>query len=286
MKRGVLLAGDYGTGKTLTAYVTALKAVRSGFTFIYLSSVKDLAMAFEFAKQYAPAVIFSEDVDRVLGGQERTEEIDAVLNSFDGVDSKDQEIITVLTTNHLDRLTKAVLRPGRCDTLVEVTRPDADAASRLVKLYGRNLLAPETDYDAIGSSLADHLPAEIREAVERAKLAAIARLSIEDRVDEGIEGKVTEQDVIAATGAMSAQHEMLIPKDQDTRTPIERAVDILGFHLREGISDRDQVNANAAVRLLQRFGITAETLNETYVESEDDEPVVHAVPAVSSNGEK
>lgn len=284
LKRGVLLAGDYGTGKTLTAYVTALKAVRSGFTFIYLSSVVDLAMAFQFAKQYAPAVIFSEDVDRVLGGQDRTEAIDAVLNSFDGVDSKHEEIITVLTTNHLDRLTKAVLRPGRCDTLVQVTRPDAEAASKLVKLYGRNLLAPETDYDAIGASLADHLPAEIREAVERAKLAAIARL---ENVADGIEGKVTEKDVIAATEAMAAQHDMLIPKEQDTRTPIEKAADQLGFHLRNGIGDRDEANAAAAVRLLQRLGMKAEDLNEAYLDESDDEPVVHAIPtAAGNNGEE
>lgn len=126
-KRGILLAGDPGTGKTLTAYVTAKKAVRNGFTFIYLTSALDLANGFKFARQYAPAVIFVEDIDRIVSGP-RTPEIDAILNSFDGVDTKAGEIITVLTTNFLNNIDQTMLRPGRCDTLVKLTRPDREAA--------------------------------------------------------------------------------------------------------------------------------------------------------------
>lgn len=273
LKRGVLLAGDYGTGKTLTAYVTAKKAVRNGYTFIYLSNVLDLAPAFQFAKMYAPAVIFAEDVDRALGQDERTESMDAILNSFDGVDNKHDDIITVLTTNHLEKLSQAVLRPGRCDTLVQVTRPDAEAARRLVKLYGRGLIADDADYDRIGTALADHLPAEIREAVERAKLAAIRRLSQEGGLPEDgtIEGHVREQDVLAAVHAMEAQHKLLEPKDLDSRSPIEKAASELGFVIGKGIEGAGMTNANAAFRLLQRLGLSAEELNEVGgLEEEDD----------------
>lgn len=273
LKRGVLLAGDYGTGKTLTAYVTAKKAVRNGYTFIYLSNVLDLAPAFQFAKMYAPAVIFAEDVDRALGQDERTESMDAILNSFDGVDNKHDDIITVLTTNHLEKLSQAVLRPGRCDTLVQVTRPDAEAARRLVKLYGRGLIADDADYDRIGTALADHLPAEIREAVERAKLAAIRRLSQEGELPEDgtIEGHVREQDVLAAVHAMEAQHKLLEPKDLDSRSPIEKAASELGFVIGKGIEGAGMTNANAAFRLLQRLGLSAEELNEVGgLEEEDD----------------
>jgi SpoVK/Ycf46/Vps4 family AAA+-type ATPase len=120
---GILLAGDPGVGKTLTAYVTAKKAVDHGWTFVYLSHAADLANGIRFALQYAPCVLFVEDLDRIVAGDDRTEEIDDVLNSFDGVDSKDKELITVLTTNHLEKIPGVALRPGRCDTLVVVTAP-------------------------------------------------------------------------------------------------------------------------------------------------------------------
>lgn len=278
LKRGVLLAGDYGTGKTLTAYVTAKKAVDNGWTFIYLSSVLDLAQGFRFAAQYAPAVIFAEDVDRIVGQDERTEEIDQVLNAFDGVDTKNVELITVLTTNHLDKLTQAILRPGRCDTLVLVTRPDAEAAARLVKLYGRGLISDKADYDRIGAALANHLPAEIREAVERAKLAAVRRLSVAGKLPPGatIRGHVMEDDVISAQQAMVNQHKLLQPKDKDKRSLIEKAADLLGQRVAGAVAMGVDKKAAIMLNLLQSAGLDAsrlleasDALDEDYDEEEE-----------------
>lgn len=264
LKRGVLLAGDYGTGKTLTAYVTAKKAVNNGWTFIYLDNVLDLAQGFKFAAQYAPAVIFAEDVDRVVGQEDRTEAIDAVLNSFDGVDTKNLELITVLTTNHLEKLTQAVLRPGRCDTLVLVTRPDAEAAARLVKLYGRNLIAADADFAKIGQALNNHLPAEIREAVERAKLAAVRRLTVEGKLQKGgsIAGHVREQDVIAAVAAMESQHKLLEPKQKDNRSTLEKCAEILGDRIAEATADGVNKNASMALNILQEMGLKRDDLSD------------------------
>ena len=280
LKRGVLLAGEYGCGKTLTAYVTAKKAVQNGWTFIYLSNVLDLAEAFKFAKFYAPAVIFAEDVDRVVGQDERTEAIDAVLNSFDGVDTKGLELITVLTTNHLDKLTQAILRPGRCDTLVQVTRPDKEAAARLVKLYGRGLIALDADFEKIGVAVGGHLPAEIREAVERAKLAAIRRLTLEGNlpVDGSIQGHVREQDVIAAVEAMESQHKLLEPKMIDSRSIPEKCSAIIGQSILAAATDSQTRNTQIVMQLLNKMGMSADTMLEVAGElvdagitSDDDE---------------
>jgi len=98
LKRNILLEGPYGTGKTMAANVTAKLAEENGWTFIYLDRVQSLDEAVIFARQYAPAVVFSEDIDRVMTGG-RSIKVDDILNNVDGVDSKNTEVITVLTTN-------------------------------------------------------------------------------------------------------------------------------------------------------------------------------------------
>lgn len=172
LKRGVLLTGKYGVGKTLVAYVTADKAVKNGWTFIYCERADELQEAIRFAQQYGPAVIFCEDIDRVTAG-ERSVSMDDILNTLDGVDSKKSELMVILTTNHIDTINKAMLRPGRLDAIINVLPPDAEAVKRLIKLYARGLLAAETNLDMVAARLDGQIPAVIRECVERAKLSAI-----------------------------------------------------------------------------------------------------------------
>src|SRR5262249_9702485 len=112
--------------KTLTAYVTAKKSSSNNWTFIYLDRVAGLHEAFRFAKQYAPSVIFAEDIDRAVNGDDRTTDIDDVLNTIDGIESKGGEIITILTTNHVDQINRAMLRPGRLDAVISIQAPDAE----------------------------------------------------------------------------------------------------------------------------------------------------------------
>lgn len=220
LKRGVLLYGPYGTGKTMTAYVAALKAVRNGWTFVYLDSVRDLKKGLEFAAQYAPCVIFAEDIDRLISGN-RSVTMDDVLNTLDGVDTKGAEIITVLTTNHIEEINPAMLRPGRLDTLVEVLPPDAKAAERLVTLYSRGLLAPDVNLKRIGETLAGKIPAFIREVTERAKIAAISRLNGVPSV-----GEVLEDDLITSAHAMENHVNMLKPREEKNNQNAEMFVKV------------------------------------------------------------
>ena len=113
VKRGVLLGGPYGTGKTLGATVAAHLAEKHGITYVYTPRADELSDAIAFAKQYqSPAcVVFCEDIDRTVQGK-RTVEMDDILNILDGIDTKTDHIITVLTTNHLENVNQAMLRPG------------------------------------------------------------------------------------------------------------------------------------------------------------------------------
>lgn len=174
IKRGVLLHGAYGTGKTLCAAWIAQECVKHGWTFIYVKDTDDIAQVLIFAQQFMPAVVFCEDIDRVVGSA-RDDAANEILNTIDGIDTKDLQIVTVLTTNHIEKINEAMHRHGRLDAKIHVFPPDADTVIRLIKFYGSGFLEKDIDLSDTGQKLAGSTPSLIRETIERAKLEAIRR---------------------------------------------------------------------------------------------------------------
>ena len=174
VKRGILLGGMYGCGKTLAAKVAARLAVENDVTYLYVQRADELADAVEFVKMYSDpgAVIFCEDIDRAVNGN-RSTEMDDILNVIDGIDTKSANIITVLTTNNLAAINPAMLRPGRLDAVINVTEPDAPAAEKLVRIYGGKAIDADLDLTEVGQSLSGQIPAVIAEVVKRAKLSQL-----------------------------------------------------------------------------------------------------------------
>lgn len=219
LKRGILLEGPYGTGKTLTANMTAKKAVENGWTFLYLQNPKNLSRAIRFAAKYQPAVIFMEDVDRVFGG-DRDEDMNNVLNTLDGIDTKSAEVMVVLTTNHLELFNRAALRPGRLDAVISVSAPDAEAVKRLLYGYASGKIESGADLTAVCEKLAnaETIPAVIREVVERAKLGALRHATSTDV-------KLRADDLMVATNAMMAHLSLVREEQEDTRETGEKIAD-------------------------------------------------------------
>jgi transitional endoplasmic reticulum ATPase len=209
VKRGILLAGDFGVGKTLAAKVAAALAVEHDETFIYCKRTDEFAEAIEFALQYGPAIVFCEDIDRVVTG-ERSDEMDALLNIIDGVDTKSAEVIIVLTTNAVDKINPAILRPGRLDAVIEVKRPDAKAVARLIKLYGQHFLDPEANLETASKMLENNIPAVIEEVVKRAKLAALRHTP-----PGSTDIMITEVDLRDSAATMKMQLDLLAGKKHD-----------------------------------------------------------------------
>lgn len=171
LKRGILLEGKYGTGKSLTARVTAKIATDNGWTFIMLNRSQGLKAAIEFAREYQPCVIFAEDIDRAA---DRSDEgVNDLVNLLDGMISKTMEMMVVLTTNYIENIDRALLRPGRFDAVISIDTPDAATAQRIIRSYAAGLLAEDADLTGVGEVTAGMIPASIREVVERAKLAML-----------------------------------------------------------------------------------------------------------------
>lgn len=203
-KRGVLLAGTYGTGKTLTAMTAANLCEQHGWTFVYIERAGDLKDALRFAAEYAPALVFCEDADEATDGG-RDEALNAILNTLDGVDTKGADIMTVLTTNNAAAIDRAMMRPGRLDDIIEFLPPDADAVSRLIRHYGAAVVDANASLLGVSAKLAGQIPAVIRECVERAKLDEI-------RIAGGEIGEslvVSEQALLDSADSMQAQIKLM-----------------------------------------------------------------------------
>jgi len=215
VKRGVLLGGPYGTGKTMAATVASRLAVDAGVTYLYVPRSDELADAIEFAKQYqeTACVIFCEDIDRAVSG-ERSVAMDDILNILDGIDTKSSKIITVLTTNHLENINPAMLRPGRLDAIINVQAPDAEAVERLIKLYGKGTIADDADLGPASELLAGTIPAVIAEVVKRAKL-----VQLQSQEPGTVVERISGDAVLKAAETMQDQIELLAnqskPKDRE-----------------------------------------------------------------------
>ena len=191
LKRAVLFEGPYGTGKTLAAYLTARLCVENGWTFVYCRPGRDdLRDVMATAQLYQPAVVFFEDVD-VVGEKGDADAVSDLLDIFDGIQAKGTEIVAVLTTNHVERIHKGMMRPGRLDAVIHVGALDPAGIRRLVEAtVPSDLLDTEIDWAAVAESMEGYVPAFCREATDRAvryNLARnggeVTRLSTADFVD-------------------------------------------------------------------------------------------------------
>ncbi|MGI8867747.1 MAG: AAA family ATPase [Mycobacteriales bacterium] len=141
LKRGLLLFGPPGTGKTHTTRY--LIAQLDGYTRLLLTgrALHAIGSAAELARDLQPAVLILEDVDLVAEdrsfGHGSSPVLFDLLDAMDGA-APDADLLFVLTTNRSDLLEPALAaRPGRVDVAVEIDLPDAAARRRLFDLYAR-----------------------------------------------------------------------------------------------------------------------------------------------------
>jgi hypothetical protein len=214
LRRGILFEGPYGCGKSLLSKNVAKVANENDITFILVKSAQCLTYALAFAKYYQPAVVFTEDIDRVVN--ERNESANDLINQIDGVVGKNDEIISVMTTNFVERIEKAMLRPGRLDTVISIQPPDPEAAARLMAYYAQDTLEAGTNLETAAKLVAGQIPATIREVVERAKLGMVHR-----------NGKKINGDDLAVSAASMKNHNEIYAKATatvPTTDPLAKAV--------------------------------------------------------------
>jgi len=175
IKRGILLTGPYGTGKTLVARQTAKLCVDNGWTFILVKDPKHLANAFSYSKRFSPSVVFVEDIDTAFDSNHRNSKTNDFLNTFDNIYSKNAETMFIMTSNHPEQLSKPMLRPGRVDCVVQFELPNASTVAKLIQYFAGDYTTSAEGTVANNLAASNVTPAILRELVERAKLCAIQK---------------------------------------------------------------------------------------------------------------
>ena len=190
--KGILLHGAPGTGKTLLAKAVAGEAgvpffSISGSDFVEMfvgvgaSRVRDL---FDSAKKNSPCIIFIDEIDAVgrhrgagMGGghDEREQTLNQLLVEMDGF-GPNEGVIVIAATNRVDILDPALLRPGRFDRRVAVSRPDIKGRADILKVHAKNKpLEDDVDLKEIAKITPGYTGADLANLLNEAALLAARR---------------------------------------------------------------------------------------------------------------
>ncbi len=233
IRKGILLTGTPGNGKTLLARAFAGE-VGCPFVVITASDLENMwvggtaaqirslfATARKLAEKYGACIIFIDEID-AIGGKRgsswgyKDAGLNKLLTEMDGFKKENNSIVVLGATNRPEMLDEALLRPGRFDRIISVKNPDAAAREEVLKIHSAHVkLDPSVDLKKIAQSAIGFSGAELANLINESALIAhrfksktIKMGDIEEAIDTLRLGKKSENIVISAEERrMTAFHE-------------------------------------------------------------------------------
>lgn len=177
-KRGILLAGPPGTGKTTIGRALAHR-LKSKFFLIdgtFIAGTGDFYNAvhqvFNAAKDNAPSIIFIDDSDVIFESGQELGLYRYLLTMLDGLESESVgQVCVMMTAMNIGSLPAALVRSGRIELWLETGLPDADARSAILqnRLHALPDSLAAVDLAAIVQATETFTGADLKRLVEDAK---------------------------------------------------------------------------------------------------------------------
>ena len=241
LKTGILMEGPYGTGKTLAAFKIAGQAIKNGWSFVYLKEPTKLAQTLRLSKTLDNnghgVIVFLEDVDQVTRGN-RDSAMQDILNTIDGGDTKQMNVIALFTTNHIELIEPTFLRGKRIGSIVSMGALDSKTARQFLDHTFADYELEEEGIDKVCEQIAEAgiVPAFMAEITETVK----SNMIFED-------SKVVKAEYISNSLSSYLRQVALSQKKDMSLTPEKRLanslVEVLGVNKLEGILSNTVQNA-------------------------------------------
>lgn len=200
-KRCYLFSGGYGNGKTEVAMQVGAAGLEKKMAYFYCKDAEVFHMLLKQAVNYQPCIVFLEDIDEIGSGTRRDADMNRILNTLDGVQTKGNDLTVIFTTNHEKRINPALRRPGRIDLVINFTNPDKSSVAEIYRRYFADLEgADKLDYKALAERTTDCPGAVVAEIAKRAYKLCKKR------------GSTTDDLVIAAIDSMT--HHLALMKEE------------------------------------------------------------------------
>lgn len=231
-KRCYLFSGGYGNAKTETAMRVGAAGLQRGMSFFYCKDADVFHMLLAQAKNYQPCIVFLEDLDEIGAGTKRDADMNRILNTLDGVQTKNNKLTVIFTTNHEKRINPALRRPGRIDLVIKFDNPDKEAVAKIYEVYLKSI-KPDVvlDYAALAERTPNCPGAVVAEIAKRAVKLCVKR------------GEVNDTLVQAAVDSMK-HHLDLMGEDVEEQQTGDLTITAKGISFKQNGTAKEVVSAN------------------------------------------
>ena len=229
-KRGVLLAGPPGTGKTTVGRALAHR-LKGKFFLIdgtIISGTRDfygtVHKIFEYAKDNAPSVIFIDDSDVIFESGQEHGLYRYLLTMLDGLESKSVgRVCVILTAMDVGNLPPALVRSGRIELWLNMRYPDLDARIAILQQQSDRLPEPFNTLDVgrVAAATEGLSGADLKRIVEEGKILYAYDLAVKGKTNAVTEYLITAVDNVIQSRDMYSAAE--------TRANANRNRDRLGL---------------------------------------------------------
>lgn len=183
--KGVVLYGPPGTGKTMLVRALASEAKLSfincngsQFTQGGAGRVREL---FKKAREISPTIIFIDEFDVVAkdrnaaGGSGSHDIVNQFLSELDGISPKNDKVFVIITTNNINSLDKALIRPGRFDKHIYVGLPSKEDRIEIIQKLCEKYKILKIDTNRLAEITNELSPAEITNIFNEAAIEATTK---------------------------------------------------------------------------------------------------------------